>query len=149
MNILNPNKYVRIGLIAALKARIPALNIWYKKVPLNKTPIPLKYIILDSQTKNETVISKSSTEKATNFEWLTTIDINIYSLKDKGFSDSDDVDDMEQEVLSVVRTGFNVPQFDTKDVRIIESTDLSTDTATHSVDRKLLKIEIWLNNVIL
>lgn len=146
MNILNPNKYVRIGLISAIEIRIPDVPVWYKKVPLNELPIPLKYILLDSQTKIQTVVSKSTTEKGVNFEWLTTIDINIYSLKDFGFSDADDVDDIEQEILSIVTTGFTIPNFDTKDVRIIESQDLSTETQTNSIDRKLLKIEIWLNN---
>lgn len=146
MNILNPNKYIRSGMITALKAGIPNLNIWYKKVPVNVVPIPLVYILLDSQTKNETVVSKSTTEKATNFEWLSTIDVNIYSISKKGYSNADVVDDMEQSVLSIIRTGFNIPNFDTKNVRIIESQDLSIDNDTASIDRKLVKFEIWLNN---
>lgn len=146
MNILNPNKYVRIGLISAIETRLSAVPVWYKKVPLDVVPIPLTYIVLDSQAKHQAVISKSTIEKGVNFEWLTTIDINIYSIKQKGFSDADDVDDMEQEVLSIVATGFTIPNFDTKDVRILESQDLSTETDTESIDRKLLKIEIWLNN---
>jgi len=147
MNILNPNKYIRSGMITALKAGISNLNIWYKKVPVNVVPIPSVYILLDSQTKNETVVSKSTTEKATNFEWLSTIDVNIYSINKKGYSNADLVDDMEQSVLSIVRTGFNIPNFDTKNVRIIESQDLSIDNDTASIDRKLVKFEIWLNNV--
>lgn len=147
MNILNPNKYIRSGMITALKAGIPNLNIWYKKVPVNVVPIPSAYILLDSQTKNETVVSKSTTEKAMNFEWLSTIDVNIYSINKKGYSNADVVDDMEQSVLSIIRTGFNIPNFDTKNVRIIESQDLSIDNDTASIDRKLVKFEIWLNNV--
>lgn len=147
MNILNPNKYIRIGIIAALKGAIPTLKIWYKKVPASVTPIPNVYVLLDSQTKNETVVSKSTTEKATNFEWLATIDVNIYSVKASGFSDFDVVDDLEQTILSVIRTGVDIPNFDTKDVRILESQDLSTETETYSIDRKLIKFEIWLNNV--
>lgn len=146
MNILNPNKYIRIGIISALEAGIANLNIWYKKVPVDVVPVPNAYILLDSQTKNETVVSKSTTEKATNFEWLSTIDINIYSINEKGFSDADMVDDLEQSVLSIIRTGVDIPNFDTKDVRIIESQDLSIDNETASVDRKLVKFEIWLNN---
>lgn len=147
MNILNPNKYVRTGLITAIKAVIPNIGIYYKILPLNVKPVPKTYVILDSQTKNETVLSKSTEEKATNFEWLTTIDINIYNLNDKGFSDAEIVDDLEQKILSVVRTGFNIPNFDTKDVRILESLDLSAQAGSNYVDRKMLKIEIWLNNV--
>lgn len=147
MNILNPNKYIRIGIISALEAGIPNLNIWYKKVPVDVVPVPSVYILLDSQTKNETVVSKSTTEKATSFEWLSTIDVNIYSVNEKGFSDADIVDDLEQSVLSIIRTGVDIPNFDTKDVRIIESQDLSVDNETASLDRKLVKFEIWLNNV--
>src|SRR6478609_242150 len=109
MNILNPNKYVRTGLISAIETRLSAIPVWYKIVPLDEVPVPLKYIVLDAQSKQQIVISKSTTEKGENFEWLTTIDINIYSVKQKGFSDADDVDDMEQEVLSIVTTGFTIP----------------------------------------
>lgn len=147
MNILNPNKYIRIGIISALKAAVPTLKVWYKKVPASLTPVPKVYVLLDSQTKNETVVSKSITEKATNFEWLATIDVNIYSFKESGYSDADIVDDLEETILSVIRTGVDIPNFDTKDVRILESQDLSTETETFSIDRKLIKFEIWLNNV--
>lgn len=144
MIILNPNKYVRIGYIARIKA-ITGLPVWYKKIPRNTTPVPKVYILLDSQSKNETVQSKSTSERMLNFEWRTTIDVNIYSVKDPGFSDASVVDDIEEKVLNEIRNGVAIPSFKNKDVQILESTDLSIDTDTMSIDRKLIKFENWLS----
>lgn len=145
----NPDKHIRAAYITALQSAT-GLKVWHKKVPKNTTPVPSKYIILDSQTKNETSRSKpsGSGNSQTQFEWLCTLDVNIYNINQAGFSNAAVVDDIEELVLSVVRGGIvSVPGFVVKDTRILESMDLSAETATQSVDRKLVKFEHWLSEV--
>lgn len=140
MAILNPNKYIRIAYINALEAAT-GLQAWYKKVPKTVKPTPARYILLDNQTKNETEVSKC------DFDWLCTMDINIYSVNAAGYSDAEIVDDYEQQILSVIKPGLTIPYFKNKRTVILESLDLSVETNTQSIDRKLLKMEHWLDNV--
>lgn len=143
MTILNPDKYVRIGYIAALQAAT-GLKVWHRRIPKNVT-VPAKYIILDTQSKNETVNAKNNEERETYFEWLVTLDVNIYNVNQLGYSNAEAVDDIEQIVISVIRQWINIPNFNNKNTEIIESQDLSADTTTQSIDRKLIKFEHWLN----
>jgi len=143
MTILNPDKHVRIGYIAALQAAT-GLKVWHRRIPKNVT-VPAKYIILDTQSKNETVNAKNNEERETYFEWLVTLDVNIYNVNQLGYSNAEAVDDIEQIIISVIRQGINIPNFNNKNTQIIESQDLSADTTTQSIDRKLIKFEHWLN----
>lgn len=143
----NPDKYLRSAYITALQSAT-GLKVWHKKVPKNTTPVPTKYIILDSQTKNETARSKPSGlgNSQTQFEWLCTLDVNIYNINAVGYSNAAVVDDIEEQVLSVAKGGVVVvPGFSVKDTSILESMDLSAETSTQSVDRKLVKFEHWLS----
>jgi len=143
----SPDKYIRAAYITALQSAT-GLKVWHKKVPKNTSPVPAKYIILDSQTKNETVKSKPSEtgNSQTQFEWLCTIDVNIYSINQSGISNAAVVDDIEEIVLSVVRGGVvTVTGFKIKNTAILESMDLSVETAAQSTDRKLVKFEHWLS----
>lgn len=142
----SPDKYIRLAYITALESAT-GVKVWHKKVPKNVTA-PTKYIILDSLTKNETERSKpdGSGNSQTRFEWLCTIDVNIYNVNQAGYTSSAVVDDLEQIVLNVVRGGIvSVQGFHNKDTRILESLDLSVETSTQSIDRKLVKFEHWLN----
>lgn len=144
MTILNPDKHIRIAYIQALQAAT-GLKVWHRKVPKNISPIPSKYIILDTQSKNETVNAKNNDERETYFEWLVTLDVNIYNVNQVGYSNADVVDDLEQIVISVIRQGIDIPNFNNKNTNILESQDLSADTTTQSIDRKMIKFEHWLN----
>ena len=144
MTILNPDKNIRIAYIQALQAAT-GLKVWHRKVPKNISPIPPKYIILDTQSKNETVVSKNNEERETYFEWLVTLDVNIYNVNQVGYSNADVVDDLEQIIISVIRQGIDIPNFSNKNTNILESQDLSADTTTQSIDRKMIKFEHWLN----
>lgn len=141
MRILNPNKYIRKAYLDALVN--VGFPIWDKRIPKDIDP-PARYGLLDSQTKNETVKAKSLTS-LTYFEWLCTIDLNLYHVNDKGFTESSIVDDMEEAVINIIRPGISIPNFQNKNVDIINSIDLNTETTTESIDRRVLKLEHWLN----
>lgn len=139
MAILNPNKYIRTAYINALEATT-GLKVWHKKVPLTTKPMPKRYILLDSQTKNEFAKTKCK------FDWSCTIDVNIYNVNAPGYSDAEVVDDIEQIVMSLVLPGLAIPNFINKRTEILESLDLSVDTNTNSIDRRLIKFDHWLSN---
>lgn len=141
MAYLNPNKYLRGGIVTALKT-VTGLDVWHNRVPISVKPIPKKYIILDSQTKNEYARGK------TCFEWMCTIDVNIYNINTLGNSSAVQVDDIEQQVINTIKgNNFTVANFHVKNVDILESIEMDFDTTTESVDRRMIKFDIWLNNV--
>lgn len=145
MNTLNPSKYIRAAYISALESAT-GVKVWHRMVPKNVV-VPASYIILDSQTKNETVNAKPSEVGGGNtyFEWLTTIDVNIYRINEKGYSSASVVDDLEQIVINVIRSGVVIPNFRNKDTRILESISLDAETSTQSIDRRVVKFEHWLD----
>lgn len=145
MNTLNPSKYIRLAYITALELAT-GVKVWHRMVPKNVV-VPASYIILDSQTKNETVNAKPSEggEGGTYFEWLCTLDVNIYKINEKGYSSAAVVDDLEQIVINVIRTGVSIPNFRNKDTRILESIALDAETDTKSIDRRIVKFEHWLD----
>lgn len=147
MNFLNPDKYLRAAYITALESAT-GLKVWHKRIPKNVTTPP-KYIILDSLSKNETLTAKPNEgeNKNTYFEWSCTVDVNIYNVNVAGYSNAAQVDDIEQVAISVVRSGIQIPNFRNKDTRILESLDLSAETNTQSIDRKMVKFEHVLDRV--
>lgn len=143
MSYLNPNKYLKAGIINTLKLAT-GLGAWYSRIPISTSPLPNQYIILNSQTKNEYAKSKDC------FEWMCTIDVNIYGITTYGNSNMAVIDDIEQKVINALKSSnFKVTNFYVKNVDILESLDLSADLAdkSKSVDRRLIKFDIWLNNV--
>lgn len=147
MNFLSPDKYLRAAYITALESAT-GLKVWHKRIPKN-VAAPPKYIILDSLSKNETLIAKPTEgeNKNTYFEWSCTVDVNIYNVNVSGYSNAAQVDDVEQKVISIVRSGIEVPNFKNRDTRILESLDLSAETTTQSIDRKMVKFEHVLDRV--
>lgn len=139
MNSLNPNKYIRTAYINALRTAT-GLQVWHKKLPKSVKPIPPQYIILDSQTKNETVKAKTD-----YFEWLCTLDVHIMNYNDKGFTNTTIVDDIEEKVIEVIKLdGVTIANFSNKNVDILDSMDLDLETDTNSIDRRVIKFEHWL-----
>lgn len=139
MNSLNPNKYVRTAYISALELAT-GLKVWHRVVPKTVSPIPKNYILLDSQTKNETVKAKMD-----YFEWLVTLDVHIFNYNVKGYSDASKVDDIEEIVNRTIRiNGVTIPNFSNKEVEMLDSIPLPLETDTNSIDRTVIKYQHWL-----
>lgn len=133
----NPSKYIRQAYISALQSAT-GLKVWDRLVPKN-TVAPPSYIILDGQTRNETVNAKGE-----YFEWLSTIDVNIYYVGQLGYSYSVQIDDIEEKVINAIRFGVPIEGFSNKDTRIIDSMSLDTQTSTQSIERRVIKFEHWV-----
>ena len=139
MNTLNPNKYIRKAYIEAIENQT-ALKVWHRKIPKTVNPIPTAYILLDSQTKNETAKAKTD-----YFEWLCTLDVHIFNVNDKGYSNQAFVDDIEGIVNRIIRVdGVVIENFVNKNTNILESMELPIETETKSIDRTVIKFEHWL-----
>jgi len=137
--VKNPNKYIRTAHITAL-AGIGA-SVWAKKVPKDTKPIPKKYVLITSQSKNTTAEDKDG------FEWLCTIVIDIISILEPGYSKPEIVDDLEEQINEIVLAEIAIPGFINKEVRLIDSRDLDAETSSQSIERRVLTFQYWVNNV--
>ena len=135
--MINPDRYLRTAYVTALKSAT-GLPVYAKSVPAGTTE--KKYIILDSQSKSQTVKAKVN-----YFEWLARINVNIYSINDAGNFAPINTDDIEQIVLNVILGGVQISGFNNKNTDLISTQDLSLNFASKAVDRKLLIFEHWLS----
>lgn len=146
--MVNPNEYIRTGYITAFAGiNVP---VWAKKVPKDKTPTPLTYILLHSQTKNPTAEDKDTQDEGDiegdGPEWLCTIVVDIVSIREAGYSKPKILDDLEEQVLNAVRK-LKVPGFIVKSTELVDSTDLDSDTNSQTIERRILTYQHWLNNI--
>lgn len=132
----NPNTPIRAAYVTALRSAT-GLNVWGKRIP-KSTPIPQKYIIIGTQTKQRFAVSKQC------WEWICQVVVDINYVNPQGFSDTAELDAMEEMVLNTIQnikiTGFNV-----KFTRLLSQTQLDAETPTQSIERSILMYEHWLN----
>lgn len=132
----NPNKYIRQAIISAL----PGIQVFYKRIPKN-IATPVQYIILNSQTKQQFARAKDC------YEWICQVNIDCWVHGVQGMPPSTAVDDLEESVLSVMDGVQVTGSFTTKYVKLLNQVDLSLETSTESVERRILTYEIWLNKL--
>lgn len=132
----NPNTPIRAAYVQALRSAT-GLNVWGKRVP-KSVQIPQKYIIIGTQTKQRFAVSKQC------WEWICQVVVDINYVNPQGFSDTAELDAMEEMVLNAIEnieiTGFNV-----KFTRFLGQTPLDAEMPTQSIERSILMYEHWLN----
>lgn len=134
----NPNKPIRTAYITAFSAL--GVPVWAKKVPKGVT-IPQVYVLLHSQTKNTTAEDKDS------FEWLCTMVVDIVSRREAGYSKPEILDDLEEQINEIIFEEIPIPYFINKETSLVDSRDIDTETTTHSIERRLITFQHWVNNV--
>jgi len=137
MIVINPDKYIRAAYATALATYAP---VWEKKVPINVSIPPLYYLI-STQTKNETERRKCG------YEWMCSITIECVSIQQQGMASSVAINDLEENLLSVVASEIQVAGFDVKDTFFIDSVSLDVDTPTNSIYRRVVTYQHWLNQL--
>lgn len=136
--MVNPNKHIRKAYIDQL-ADI-GVPIWSHKVPKTVKPKPLKYVLISSQTKNETEKDKCG------FEWLCSVTLDITSVLGQGQSNMAALDDLEELILSRIDDDLPVGEgFVVKSADIVESRDVVFETQSQTVERRILIYEHWLS----
>lgn len=133
----SPDTPLRVAYINAIKAVNPTLPVWAKKVPKGVT-VPNLYVLISSQSKNATERSKDC------WEWLCTINIDIFYKNLQGYSDTVKVDNAEAQVIIAIENGINVQGFSVKSINLLDSNDLDIETPTESIERRVLTYEHWI-----
>lgn len=140
--MLNPDKYIRKAYVDALSSAT-GLNVWNKGIPKDVEVLPDTYIILRSQTKQRTSVSKQL------WEWQSQITIDIVSVNELGYNSTVVVDNIEQTVMNTIESGLTFGGgFNNKSTRFIDSVPLDIDTPTNTINRKVVIYEHWLNKVV-
>ncbi len=126
---LNPNKYLRSEILRVLSG--VGVTVYDKGVPLDTTGI-MEYILITSQTKNQFEDSK------TCYNWQVSANIDINFVDPLGYNRSELVDDLESEIDVLLRGIVGLYDITTF------SNDLTYDTKTHTVNRRVLTFSGWM-----
>lgn len=136
---MNPDKHIRAAYITALEAET-GLPAYDTGVPIDVNPMPSRYFVVGSQTKNRTGVSKQG------HEWMCSMQVQCISVNPKGFNSMAVVNDMEEDVLMVAK-GIQVNGFEVKLTRFIDDPEANIETKANTINRKIVMHEHWLNNV--
>ena len=132
----NPDKFLREGYLTALQAQ--GLTVYNKTIPVDTTPDPTGYVLVESQSKSTTERSK------TDFEWNSRITLHIIKVNTRGYSATSMVDDMEEKCINAVESGILVNNFYLKSTYLVESMNLDMSDKTNTIERRILIYEHWL-----
>ena len=140
--MINPDKHLRLAYKVALETAT-GLTVYDDSVPID-VDLPDTYIIFSNQGKDPFSRDKMS------YEWLCRPEIDIYSVNEKGFSSSAKVDDIEQQVVTVLDGGIAIGSgFTNKFTRLVDTYNFTpVETETNTINRKRLIYEHWLNYVV-
>ena len=135
--MLNPDKYIRKGCVAALSITgVPITEAF----PVSDEN-PAKYIILTSQSKQPTAQNKD------DYEWLCQLQLDVNVVQSKGFTSSLVADDLEEQCHNAITENLRVDNFAVKDVRLVDSLNLDVETPYGHVKRKRIIYQLWLCQV--
>lgn len=130
--MLNPDENIRKAYAGKLSP------IWEKRVPEDVKPVPNKYYLISTQSKQPTERKKDC------FEWQCQIVIECISIQELGYASSIPVNNMEAAVITAIEAGIEVEGFDVKSYKFIGSVSLDTETQTNSIYRRVITYEHWL-----
>lgn len=134
--IKNPDAPLRTVYLAGMNTIIQA---WSNKVPKSVT-VPNQYIILQDQIKNPTDKGKEGC-----MEWLCTMIVDIYNINPSGYSSIGGIDNIEEQVIDWIESGFIVDGFMLKSIDFIESVPFTPiETPTQTIERRTIRYQHWL-----
>ena len=139
--MINPNKYVRLAYVTALK-EATGLPVYDTRIPISVDPVPSKYILLHSQTLQPTATSK------TCYEWECTIVVDINSVQPQGNTSSVIVDDIQEQVITAVESLTGIPPFQMKSKKLENQYAQDVETDSASIQRRVLTYSHWLNRIL-
>jgi len=137
--MLNPDKYLREGYLAALQ--VQGLTVYNKYIPPSVIPVPSLYVLIESQSKN--TVERSKYE----FEWNSRVTLHIVKVNTRGTSFTTDVDDAEALCITAIEAGISVNNFYLKSTYLIESINLDMTDKTTTIERRVLVYEHWLSEI--
>lgn len=143
----NPDTFVRTALIAAFASITSGGNpvpVYDMQVPKNIIPVPMRRILLTTQTKSQADTSKCG------HNWKCSILVDIVYEQPQGYIDRSITDDIEQQISDIVdlSTGdLSIPPFKVLNTQMLDSHDMSLQTQTTSITRKLVRYQFMLQGI--
>lgn len=136
--MINPDKYIRKALVAELALAV-AVPFYDTAIPIDIQPLPTRYGVIRSQSKNRFADDKSSRD------WMSSVTIELFSVNELGFVSTVDVDDMEAVVINTM-PDLSIPDLDVKFIRFVDSVNSPINTLTQSVSRRVIVYDFWINS---
>lgn len=136
----NPDTPIRKAYIALLSGITSGGNpvpIFDTQVPKN-IDTPLRRLILSTQTKNQSNTSKCG------HNWQCSILLDIIYEQQQGYVDRGVVDDIEEQISNIIdlqAQDITISPFVTLNTTILDSHDMSLNTATTTIIRKLIRYQ--------
>lgn len=135
MSNIIPDKFIRKAFLTLLSGI--GTPIFENKVPKSVDPVPLRRIILSTQTDAQHNTSKCG------HNWSHSILLDIISEQPQGYSDKSIVEDIWQTINAVidVQNDISVDGFTIYNTQMLDSHDIELDTQTVSINRKLVRYQ--------
>lgn len=137
-----PDKYIRKAYISLINIQLAnsylTCPIYDSVVPKDIDPIPPLRIILSTQTKKQANTTKCG------HDWQCTILLDIIYEQNLGFVDKVIVETIEEVISNAIDLNPNdiaIPPFIVYNTQILDSHDMSLETQTKSINRKLVRYE--------
>lgn len=129
--MINTSKYIRQSVIQACSP----VKVWSNRVPKNQTT-PTLYALITDMSLNE--YSRSKQE----YEWLIGFNLDCYYVGNLGYDYTTEIDNFLEVVVPKIKDMTNLT-VQIKNVDLESSRDLSFDTATNTITRKVLTYSVW------
>lgn len=130
--MLNPSKYIRLAVIKALAP----LPVWSNLVPKTATT-PQAYALITSMGLQETARAKGC------YEWEVSFNIDVFYRGVLGQDYSAAIDDIVEDIIPKMKS-LTSPTVQIKNVYLEFQNDLSFNTSTNSINRKILNYTLWV-----
>lgn len=133
MALINPNKYIRQAIINALSP----LPTYSNRVP-KSINTPNMYAVIESQGKVEYAGSKDGNE------WEVNLNLSIYKLNAIGNDAAYELDDELERIIPLLKN-LKHPLIGIKNATLESEVDMTFDTSTNTINRKILTYTFWTN----
>lgn len=131
--LVNPSKHIRKAIIETLSP----LPVWSNLVPKTATT-PTAYALITSMGLQETARSKGC------YEWEVSFNIDVFYRGVLGQDYSAAIDDIVEDIIPKMKS-LTSPVVQIKNVYLEFQNDLSFNTSTNSINRKVLNYTVWCN----
>lgn len=139
-----PDKYIRLAIIN-LATGVIDTPIYETVIPKSVIPTPLTYILLSTQSKQQKNTSKCG------HNWQCSIVLDICSNNQQGYSSKAVVEDIEQQLSDLIdlsgRNDIAIPPFTVLNTQMLDSHDMSYETPTLTVSRKIVRYQFILQGI--
>lgn len=149
--MINPDKVIRAKYISLFTSvTTPAISgvqhvpVYDKLVPKSVVPIPATRIVITTQTKNQANTTKCG------HDWATVITLDIINEQPQGFANTAILDDIEEQISDLIdlqNGDVDFSPFTCYNTQVHTPTDLSYETPTKSIGRKVLRFEHLISGI--